>query len=77
FNPLLQRVQTVIDRLFYRKRYDAEATLEQFSEKIRDAVNAETIEQEILKTITSTIQPENMSLWVVDTKQLKYAEETR
>ncbi|MEO1287979.1 MAG: hypothetical protein AAFV93_09425 [Chloroflexota bacterium] len=66
FNPLLQRVQTVIDRLFYRKRYDAEATLEQFSAKIRDAVDAETIEQEILKTITSTIQPETISLWVLE-----------
>ncbi|MEO0596646.1 MAG: hypothetical protein AAF126_11080, partial [Chloroflexota bacterium] len=53
-------------RLFYRKRYDAEATLEQFSAKIRDAVDAETIEQEILKTITSTIQPETISLWVLE-----------
>ena len=66
FNPLQQRVQNVIDRIFYRKRYNAEAILDQFSEKIRDAVDAKTIEQEILKAITSTIQPETVSLWMVE-----------
>ncbi len=77
FNPVLQRVQNVIDRLFYRKRYDAEATLDQFSEKIRDAMDTNAIEQHILDTVTNTIQPESISLWVVDTKQLQAVEETR
>ncbi len=66
FNPLQQRVQQVIDRLFYRKRYDAEATLDQFSEKIRDAMDAKAIEQHIVDTVTNTIQPESVSLWVVE-----------
>ena len=74
FNPLQQRVQRVIDRLFYRKRYDAEATLEQFSEIIRDAMDAQAIEQHIVDTVTTTIQPESISLWVVDTQKLKSAE---
>ena len=69
FNPILQRVQRVIDRLFYRKRYDTEATLEQFSEKIRDAMDAQAIEQHIVDTVTSTIQPETISLWVVEPSQ--------
>ncbi len=66
FNPLQQRVQQVIDRLFYRKRYDTAVTLEQFSENMRDAMDADTIEHEILTTIASTIQPESISLWVVE-----------
>ncbi len=66
FNPVLQRVQRVIDRLFYRKRYDAEEALEQFSEKIRDAVNVKDIEQHVLDAITSTMQPEAIGLWVFE-----------
>ncbi len=66
FNPLQQRVQRVIDRLFYRKRYDAEATLDQFSEKIRDAMDAQAIEKHVLDTVKNTIQPETISLWVVE-----------
>ena len=66
FNPLQQRVQRVIDRIFYRKRYDAEVILDQFSEKIRDAVDVQEIEKHVVDTITSTIQPETVSLWVVE-----------
>ena len=66
FNPLQQRVQRVIDRLFYRKRYDANVTLESFSEQIRDATDAKTIEQHVIDTVSNTIQPETISLWVVE-----------
>jgi len=66
FNPLQQRVQRVIDRLFYRKRYDTDATLDQFSEKIRDAMDAQSIEQHVVDTVKNTIQPETISLWVVE-----------
>ncbi len=66
FNPVLQRVQRVIDRLFYRKRYDANVTLELFSEQIRDAVDAKTIERQMLDTVNNTIHPETVSLWVVE-----------
>ena len=66
FNPLQQRVQHVIDRIFYRNRYDAEATLDQFSEKIRDAMDVDAIEHEVIQAVTSTIQPETISLWVVE-----------
>ena len=71
FNPLQQRVQRVIDRIFYRKRYDANVTLDQFSQKIRDAVDAQAIEQHVLDTVASTIQPETISLWVVEPKNNK------
>ncbi len=66
FNPLQQRLQQVIDRLFYRKRYDANVTLEAFSEQIRDAIDAKAIEKYVLDTVKNTIHPETINSWVVD-----------
>jgi len=66
FNPLRHRVQRIIDRTFYRKRYDAEATLEAFSEKIRHATEADAIQQYLIESVASTIQPESIGLWLVD-----------
>ena len=66
FNPLQQRVQRVIDRLFYRKRYDSNLTLEQFSEKIRDAIAPQQISHQVMQTIEKTLQPEHIGLWIVE-----------
>ena len=66
FNPLRGRVQQVIDRVFYRKRYDANATLETFSNQIRHATKAEAIQKHLVQSVSGTLQPKTVGVWVVD-----------
>jgi hypothetical protein len=64
FNPLRRRVQTFIDHLFYRRKYDAAKTLEGFSAKLRDETDIDTLNSELLSTVRETVQPEHVSLWL-------------
>jgi hypothetical protein len=64
FNPLRRRVQTFIDHLFYRKKYDAAKTLEAFSARLRDETDIEALNSELLSTVRETVQPEHASLWL-------------
>jgi hypothetical protein len=66
FNPVRTRVQQVIDRLFNRKHYDADATLEAFRDNIRDAIEPEAIQGHLVQTISSTVQPATISFWGID-----------
>lgn len=64
FNPLRHRIQGSIDRLFYRKRYDATRTLDGFSAKLRDETDLDTLNTELLLVVRETMQPEHVSLWL-------------
>jgi hypothetical protein len=64
FNPLRRRVQTFIDHLFYRRKYDATKTLDAFSAKLRDETDIDTLNSELLSTVRETVQPEHVSLWL-------------
>jgi hypothetical protein len=66
FNPLRQRVQNFIDHSFYRRKYDAAKTLEEFSAKLRDETDIDTLNSELLSTVRETMQPEHISLWLRD-----------
>jgi hypothetical protein len=64
FNALRRRVQTFIDHSFYRSKYDAAKTLEEFSAKLRDETDMDTLNSELLSTVRETMQPEHVTLWL-------------
>jgi len=64
FNPLHRRIQGFIDRRFYRKKYDARKTLEEYSTKLRDETNLDELSGDLVKVVRETVQPEHVTLWL-------------
>jgi hypothetical protein len=64
FAPLRQQIQQVIDRRFYRHKYDTKQTLNNFANLTRDEVDLEILVGELLSVVQHTIQPQQISLWL-------------
>jgi len=63
FRPMRSRVQGFIDRRFYRRRYDAVKTLDEFSQRLRDEVDLDSLTRELLDVIDRTMEPRHKSVW--------------
>jgi hypothetical protein len=64
FNPLRRRVQTAVDRRFFRKKYNAQQVLAQFAQTTQNETDMEALQAELLRVVQETMQPETVSIWI-------------
>jgi len=64
FQPLRQRIQAIIDRRFYRRKYDAARIVASFSATLRNEVDLSQLSQQLITVVEETMQPTHVSLWL-------------
>jgi hypothetical protein len=68
FRPLRRWIQGFIDHHFYRRRYDADRTVDDFSSKLRDEIDLGTLNDELVGVVHQTMHPTHVSVWLRPTR---------
>jgi hypothetical protein len=77
FQPVQRRAQALIDRLFFRRRYEAEQTLTAFSATMRDQVDLNQVTERLATVVQETVQPAHVSLWLIQRRDRARSEPDR
>ena len=64
FNPLRLRVQHEVDRRFNRARYDADQTVAAFAARLKDAVDLDSVRDDLAGVVQQALEPAHLSLWI-------------
>ena len=64
FNPLRLRVQHVVDRRFNRARYDADQTAAAFAARLKDAVDLDSVRDDLATVVQQALEPDHLSVWI-------------
>jgi len=64
FQPIRRRVQDAVDRRFYRARYDAARTIDEFADRLRDQVDLDPLRADLLDAVRTAMAPSHASLWL-------------
>jgi len=77
FQPVRRRAQTLTDRLFFRRRYEAEKTLTAFGATMRDQVDLNQVTERLATVVQETMQPAHVSLWLIQRRDRARSEPDR
>jgi hypothetical protein len=64
FNPVRRRVQQIVDRRFNRARYDADQTVAAFAARLKDAVDLDSIRDDLAGVADQALEPAHVSVWI-------------
>ncbi len=64
FNPVRRRAQRIIDRRFNRAHYDADAILAEFTAALRNEIDVESVQRDLVEVVTRSVQPAHVTVWI-------------